>query len=245
MTDDSKLVVPTALPDDPSDVTVALEAAATIWQNGDRAEALRWLKRAADAAAEAGRDTRAYDLLRATADLKEHVETAPPAPRPVTSAPPPPPPSVAPGLRSSHTPPPGAIRSRPPPPPSARSKTPPPPPSTRASSMPAPPTATATSGTMPAQSTQPPVAEKRPSVVPTRPPLARSATPMPSRVVAATLPPLSNARVRVSVKSSVRDPNLLLVRLLADGQSAPPGTQEAYLSGSEASGLLHNPAQAT
>jgi hypothetical protein len=60
-----------------------------------------------------------------------------------------------------------------------------------------------------------------------------------------TLPPLSSARVRVSVKSSVRDPNLLIVRLLAEGQSAPPGTQEAYLSGGEASGLLQAPTQAT
>jgi hypothetical protein len=45
---------------------------------------------------------------------------------------------------------------------------------------------------------------------------------------------LSGGRVRVSVKSSVRDPNLLLVRLLPDGQIAPPGTQEAFLSGGDA-----------
>jgi hypothetical protein len=243
VTDDSKLVVPAALPDDVSDVMVALEAAGTIWQNGDRAEALRWLKRAADAAAEAGQDSRAFELARAAADLKESLEAAPPAahtPAPVTSAPPP----AAPRLRSSEAPTAGPIRSRPPPPPSARSK-PPPPPSARPSSLPAPPATTGASGTMPAQSSRPPVAEKRPSVVPARPPLARSATPMPARAIASTLPPLSSARVRVSVKSSVRDPNLLLVRLLADGQSAPPGTQEAYLTGGEASGLLQNPAQAT
>jgi hypothetical protein len=60
-----------------------------------------------------------------------------------------------------------------------------------------------------------------------------------------SLPPLSNGRVRVSVKSSVRDPNLFLVRLLPDGQDAPPGTQEAFLSGSDAQSLLSGPPQAT
>jgi hypothetical protein len=49
----------------------------------------------------------------------------------------------------------------------------------------------------------------------------------------------------VSVKSSVRDPNLLLVRLLADGQSAPPGTQEAFLTGSDAQSLAAGNSQAT
>jgi hypothetical protein len=59
------------------------------------------------------------------------------------------------------------------------------------------------------------------------------------------LPPLSSGRVRVSVKSSVRDPNLLLVRLLADGQSAPPGTQEAFLTGNDAQSLAAGTSQAT
>jgi hypothetical protein len=33
----------------------------------------------------------------------------------------------------------------------------------------------------------------------------------------------------VSVKISVRDPSLLVVRPLAEGQSPPPGTREAFL----------------
>jgi hypothetical protein len=37
-------------------------------------------------------------------------------------------------------------------------------------------------------------------------------------------------RVRVCVKSSVRDPNLLLVRILGAGQSVPSGCHEAFLS---------------
>jgi hypothetical protein len=35
--------------------------------------------------------------------------------------------------------------------------------------------------------------------------------------------------VRVSVKVSVRDPNLIVARPLADGQEAPAGTREAFL----------------
>jgi hypothetical protein len=37
------------------------------------------------------------------------------------------------------------------------------------------------------------------------------------------------SRLRVSVKVSVRDPNLLVVRPLPDGQPLPPGTREAML----------------
>jgi hypothetical protein len=33
----------------------------------------------------------------------------------------------------------------------------------------------------------------------------------------------------VSVKTSVRDPDLLVVRPLAEGQPPPPGTREAFL----------------
>jgi hypothetical protein len=47
-------------------------------------------------------------------------------------------------------------------------------------------------------------------------------------------PPESRTRLRVSVKYSVRDPTLLVVRSLADGQSAPAGTHEGYLVLSEA-----------
>jgi hypothetical protein len=36
-------------------------------------------------------------------------------------------------------------------------------------------------------------------------------------------------QVRVSVRTSVRDPNLFIVRPLAEGVAAPPGTREAFL----------------
>jgi hypothetical protein len=36
-------------------------------------------------------------------------------------------------------------------------------------------------------------------------------------------------RVRVSVRTSVRDPSLFVVRPLAAGQSPPPGAREGFL----------------
>jgi hypothetical protein len=39
----------------------------------------------------------------------------------------------------------------------------------------------------------------------------------------------SRTPLLVSVKVSVRDPNLLLVRLLPDGKAPPPGTRSAFL----------------
>jgi hypothetical protein len=41
--------------------------------------------------------------------------------------------------------------------------------------------------------------------------------------------PGQETRLRVSVKLSVRDPNLLLARPLAEGDAAPPGTRAAVL----------------
>jgi hypothetical protein len=37
------------------------------------------------------------------------------------------------------------------------------------------------------------------------------------------------AALRVSVKTSVRDPGLLLIRILDEGQRPPPGAEEAML----------------
>ncbi len=36
-------------------------------------------------------------------------------------------------------------------------------------------------------------------------------------------------QMRVSVKTSARDPGLIIARPLADGQAPPPGTREALL----------------
>jgi hypothetical protein len=68
---------------------------------------------------------------------------------------------------------------------------------------------------------------------------ARIAPTLPAPTLPTVLPALApvrppemtnpEVRVRVSVKTSVRDPQLLVVRRLADGESPPPGAREAWL----------------
>ena len=73
---------PTPLPDDPKTVVVALETGSVEWARGDLNEAVRWIRRAADAAEAAGDDMRALSLARRAADLKSTLEL------PVTIRPP-------------------------------------------------------------------------------------------------------------------------------------------------------------
>ena len=99
-----------------------------------------------------------------------------------------------------------------------------PPPSRRprpASTVPPPPISGPLSRT--ASTLPPPPLPSRPvpkaPVLPLRPP--------PQSLESA--PPTSEARRRVSVKVSVRDPNLFVVRPLAEGEAVPAGTREAFL----------------
>jgi hypothetical protein len=61
--------IPKARDNDPEDVSWALSTAATQFARGDRDEALKWLRRAAEAASEAEHDKRALELAKAAADL--------------------------------------------------------------------------------------------------------------------------------------------------------------------------------
>jgi hypothetical protein len=96
-------------------------------------------------------------------------------------------------------------------------------------------------GAVPTISTppRPPSGPWTASILPSGTPLRSSSVPAPrsnftkppsfgpnSAIVA---PPVLPMRLRVSVKSSVRDSALLFVRPLADGELAPPGTLEAVL----------------
>ena len=72
--------IPKIRDDDPEDVSWALSTAATSFARGDRTEALKWLRRAAEAASEADRDGRALEIAKAAAELAP--PSAPPA-RPV------------------------------------------------------------------------------------------------------------------------------------------------------------------
>lgn len=75
---------------DGSDTRWALETARTLWAQGERRDALQWVRRAAEAAAEAGDDDRALALAKMGAELRTAIDmprTLPPPP-PVDIPPP-------------------------------------------------------------------------------------------------------------------------------------------------------------
>jgi len=122
--------IPPAKKDDSEDVAWALSTAEAMYARGDRGDALKWLRRAAEAASEAEADDRALELAKAAADLAQLVGTT-------TSVPPPPP----------------AQPSRPPPPPARASA---PPPAVRPSAAPPPPPSRPGAPTKPVTSAPPP-----------------------------------------------------------------------------------------
>lgn len=143
------LRIPASVVGDSGDVTVALEVASALWEKGDNEEALRWMKRAVEAAGEAGDGARAAGLAQAAGDLEAALASGP---------------SGAPGGPSGHRP---------------------------------------TAGD--------PSTESRAGGKSSSAPAGR------------------DIRMRVSVKTSLRDPSLLLLRPLSDGQLPPAGTREGFL----------------
>jgi hypothetical protein len=76
----SALTVPEPLSDDGDEITTALETAAIFNAQGDVREAVRWVRKAAEAAGDAGNDMRALALARAVADLNVGASLAPSSP---------------------------------------------------------------------------------------------------------------------------------------------------------------------
>ena len=81
--------IPKSIAGDTDDTRWALETAATLWEQGERREALRWVRRAAEAAAESGADDRALALAKSGAELRAAVDLPrtlpPPPPEPVVT----------------------------------------------------------------------------------------------------------------------------------------------------------------
>lgn len=65
--------IPTPIATDPEDVSWALSTAEAMWSRGDVAEAVKWLRRGAEAASEAEADERALTLAKAAANLSTRV----------------------------------------------------------------------------------------------------------------------------------------------------------------------------
>lgn len=197
--------VPEPLASDADDVTDALDVAQSLWENGKRVDAIHWVKRAAESAR--SDPSRMASLARAAEDLERAVAKRSVAPPPVSVSKPPP----APG------------GSRPPPPPVPKMSKPPPVPPPRTSVPPPAKPSAPPPAPLPADVTRP---SKVPQLLPQRDSEDRV------RLAAATSDATLRvkATMRVSVKTSVRDGSLLVVRPLADGVAVPPGTREALLT---------------
>lgn len=117
--------IPEPRADDDDDVHLALTTAKTLLARGDREEALKWLRRAAEAASDANHDKRSLELFKAAGDFAAAMRAAgPSAPSPAAPAParpgsvaPAPHPHAATVLSQGVTP---SARSSPPPPPRGR-----------------------------------------------------------------------------------------------------------------------------
>src|ERR1700761_4777586 len=68
--------IPTPRLDDDEDVHWALSTAGALWTRGEQAEALKWLRRAAEQASDVNADTRALELFKAAAEVAGKVGTA-------------------------------------------------------------------------------------------------------------------------------------------------------------------------
>src|ERR1019366_7855395 len=116
-------------------------------------------------------------------------------------------------------------------------KPPPPPPRPPASPPPPPPPLPAPKAAGPPRAPPPPppgAGAPAPAAVSVRAPAAEGPASMAPAAPPAPAPPVmavpgKETRLRVSVKLSVRDPNLLIARPLGAGEPPPPGTREALL----------------
>jgi hypothetical protein len=111
--------IPTPRTDDDEDVHWALSTANALWGRGERIEALKWLRRAAEQASDVNADVRALELFKAAADVASKVNppSAPPPaaataakapPAPAKASAPPPGPAPAPAAAKTPAPPPAS-----------------------------------------------------------------------------------------------------------------------------------------
>jgi hypothetical protein len=221
-------LLPAPDPSDSDDVVVALQTARALQRKGDLQESLRWLRRAADAAGNDGNDRRALALARAAADMTNLIGPTeksvvppplPPSPSPASSLPPPPPSNAQRVARTSALP---ASSSLPPP---LHKPSPPP--------LPAQTKPAASSISPPPPKAAPPPSARMSGP----PPLPASHTGRPAKLPeAGANVPIDIAKlastgsvVRVSIKTSARDPSLVVVRKAESGKTVPSGRMEAYL----------------
>jgi hypothetical protein len=217
--------IPTPSGADTETVITALETAALYRSKGDGREAMRWLRRAAESAGEAGDDQRALSLSRVVADLHDELDAAPSGVVPAAAETTPEPAAqIAAGQNTARYPTPPSLRATPPAPSSSPRVSHPPPPSSR--------------GVRPSSSPRASFAP-RPSSRPSYAAAATSRLPAPSSApsngastqAARTDAGRSGARhaARVAIEISTTKPGVFELRLLADGEAPRIGSSEALL----------------
>lgn len=214
--------IPTPSGADTETVITALETAALFRSRGDGREAMRWLRRAAESAGEAGDDERALSLSRVVADLHDELQSMPGASEAAPSAAPEPTAGVA-EQQSSPLAAPPSPRLAPPPPSSSPRASHPPPPSSRG----------VRSSSIPRASYAP-----RPSSRPSYGAAASSRLPPVSAGVGAPAAQPARAEAgrsgarhaaRVAIEISTTKPGVFELRLLPDGEAPRIGSSEALL----------------
>ncbi len=105
LTEAMEAPIPPPLPDDEEDVSWALSTSNALWGRGERAEALKWLRRAAEHASDVNADARALHLFKAAADISTRLSNPPAPPSVPASASPSASPSQAPARSGSSAPP--------------------------------------------------------------------------------------------------------------------------------------------
>lgn len=101
---DASATIPSPRDEDDEDVHWALSTASALWGRGERSEALKWLRRAAETASDANADTRALELFKAAAEVAQRIGSIPPS----SASAAPPSAAAPPATQASAAPPPSA-----------------------------------------------------------------------------------------------------------------------------------------
>lgn len=194
--------IPSPRSDDDEDVHWALSTANALWGRGEQAEALKWLRRAAEQASDADANSRALELFKAAAEVAGEIS---PSASPLQAAP---------GVPLASTAPAAAPASAPQAPPLAAASAP------RATAGPGPSAPPTASPTTPRASS---AARATATAAPSVPCVARSRPPaLPTASASAPLPPAP--QTRTPQRAGASGPNVPVPRLEAKDRASPaPG----------------------
>ncbi|MES1175918.1 MAG: hypothetical protein ABUL62_16475 [Myxococcales bacterium] len=210
--------LPEVEPRDPEPVAVAIETARALFRTGERLDALRWLRRAAERAEESGDDLRAVHLARSAADLSTALQSVQPPPAPTAAPPPPPPPVAPPSARRQHD---EAMALSPYDDFSDKTQV----------DATAPVVRDALHSGVQITELPVPDSQHSPHSVTMPSPSSNEPTVTTTHLVppVEVAPPALRAAVRVAVTSDPASPGAWLVHPLAEGSPVPPGCEEALL----------------